>query len=98
MNPVPYAVFEAAVSVAGTALHWKTSLRQLLRNAGVSEAAWARYQDESKFKIMRGIWSDLDAAGSDGRKIQHAIVQQLASLNEPDPKAPDIQAGRDAID
>ncbi len=36
MESIPLSVFEAAVQVAGSALHYKDSLKQLLRSSGVS--------------------------------------------------------------
>lgn len=97
MEPIPHAVFEAAVSVAGEALHWKDSLRQLLRSSGVSENGYERYADRSKYQIMRNIWADLDRAGDRGGQVQRRIVQELANLDTPDPHVPDVAAGRDAI-
>lgn len=97
VEPVPYSVFEAAVAVAGQSLHWKASLKQILRSCGVSENGYERYRDLSKYQIMRNIWADLDRAGPSGRKVQHRIVRELANLHAPDPKVPDAEAGTQAI-
>lgn len=96
-EPVPYSVFEAAVRVAGAALHFKRSLEQILRNSGVSENGYARHRDLSKYLIMRSIWDDLDRAGPRGRKVQHRIITALANVDRPEPSAPDQPAGRAAI-
>ena len=97
MDPVPFPVFEAAVRVAGEALHWKRSLRQILRDCGVSENGYARYQHLSKFQILRSIWDDLDKVGSRGRQVHHKIITALANLDAPDPNAPDPVSGTQAI-
>lgn len=97
VEPVPFPVFEAAVRVAGEALHWKSSLKQILRNSGVSENGYARYSDLSKYQIFRHIWDDLANAGARGRKVQHNMIAALANLDGPDPKAPDPAAARKAI-
>ena len=81
MDPVPFPVFEAAVRVAGEALHWKRSLRQILRDCGVSENGYARYQQLSKFQILRSIWDDLDKVGSRGRQVQHKIITGRTSTH-----------------
>jgi hypothetical protein len=90
-------VFEAAVRVAGEALHWKSSLKQIMRSSGVSENGYPRYSDLSKYQIFRHIWDDLANAGARGRKVQHNLIGALANLDGPDPKAPDVAAGRKAI-
>ena len=97
MEPVPYAVYEAAVSVAGEALHWKESLERILRASGVAQKTYDRYEHLSKYQILRNVWGDLDGVGTKGRVVQHRIVKGLANLDAPDPKAPDRAAGTRAI-
>lgn len=97
MEPVPYPVYEAAVAVAGEALYWKGSLERILRAAGVAQKTYDRYQHLSKYQILRNVWGDLDGVGKNGRLVQHQIVKALASLDAPDPKAPDREAGARAI-
>lgn len=97
VEPIPLSVFEAAVQVAGSALHYKSSLKQLLRNSGVSENGVERYTDLTKYQIFRNIWGDLDRAGTPGRKVQHRLISALANLEKPDPKVPDIAAGLRAL-
>lgn len=98
MEAIPFAVFEAAVRVAGEALHWKRSLEQLLRSCGVSANGYARYSHLSKYQIFRSIWDDLDQAGGRGRTVQRNLIAALANLDDADPKAPDPAAGRKAIE
>lgn len=97
VEPISLSVFEAAVQVAGAALHYKNSLKQLLRNSGVSENGVERYSDLTKFQIFRSIWGDLDRAGTRGRKVQHRIITALANLDKPDPRVPDVAAGEQAV-
>lgn len=97
MEPIPLSVFEAAVQVAGSALHYKSSLKQLLRNSGVSENGVERYTDLTKYQIFRSTWGDLDRAGTAGRKVQHRLITALANLDKPDPNVPDVAAGQRAM-
>lgn len=98
VDAVPFPVFEAAVRVAGEALHYKDSLKQIMRNCGVSENGYARYSDLSKYQIFRNIWDDLSSAGTRGRTVQRKLIVALANLDGPHNKAPDPAAGRQAID
>lgn len=97
MESIPLSVFEAAVQVAGSALHYKSSLKQLLRNSGVSENGVERYSDLTKYQIFRSIWGDLDRAATPGRRVQHGLITALANLDKPDPNVPDVAAGQRAI-
>lgn len=90
-------MFEAAVQVAGTALHYKNSLKQVLRNSGVKENGVERYSNLAKYQIFRNIWGDLDRAGAPGRNVQHQLITALANLDKPDPNVPDVAAGQRAI-
>lgn len=98
MEPIPLSVFEAAVQVAGSALHYKSSLKRLMRNSGVSANGTERYADLTKYQMFRSTWDDLDRAGARGRKVQHQLITALANLDKPDPNVPDIAAGQRAID
>lgn len=97
MISIPLDVFEAAVRVAGDALYWKSSLRHIFRTSGVSENAATRYEQLSKYQAMRTAWDELERVGSRGRIVQKNIVQALANLEKPDPKA-DQQVGMRAIE
>lgn len=92
MSEIPYVVYEAAKQVAGTALYWRNSLKQLLRTAGVSEVGYERHAHLPKFQIFTQIWMELDRAGTRGRLVQKQIVQELANITTPEKQAPD-QAG-----
>ncbi len=98
MEPIPLSVFEAAVQVAGSALHYKSSLKRLMRNSGVSANGTERYADLTKYQMFRSTWDDLDRAGARGRKVQHNLITALANLDKPDPNVPDVPAGERAID
>lgn len=89
-------VYEAAVRVAGEALYWKSSLKRIFRSSGVSENAAIRYEALSKYAAMRAAWDDLDRVGDRGRQVQRNIIQALANVEKPDPKA-DQRAGTDAL-
>lgn len=97
MSAVPHSVFEAAVRVAGEALYWKRSVRRILRTSGVSEAGVRRYENLSKYQIVRGVWGELDSAGAPGLKVQRNIVAALANLDAPEAQA-DQRAGKEALD
>jgi len=97
VEPIPLSVFEAAVQVAGSALHYKTSLKQLLRNSGVSANGAEKYSYLTKYQIFRNTWDDLDRAGLRGRKVQHSLIAALANLDKPDPNVPDAAAGQRAL-
>lgn len=98
MEPIPLSVFEAAVQVAGSALHYKNSLKQLLRSSCVSANGTERYSGLTKYQMFRNTWDDLDRAGTPGRKVQGRLVTALANLDKPDPNVPDIAARQRAID
>lgn len=98
MSEISYAVYEAGKQVAGTALYWKGSLRQLLRTAGVSEGGYERYADLPKFQIFTQTWMALDRAGPRGRTVQKKIIQELANISEPEKQAPDQLGARRAIE
>lgn len=93
---IPWDVYEAAVRVAGDALYWKSSLKRIFRSSGVSENASIRYEALSKYAAMRAAWDDLDRVGARGHQVQKNIIQALANIENPDPKA-DQRAGNEAL-
>lgn len=93
---IPLDVYEAAVRVAGEALYWKSSLKRIFRTSGVSENAAIRYEALSKYAAMRAAWDDLDRVGTRGHLVQKNIIQALANIEKPDPKA-DQRAGNEAL-
>lgn len=97
VEPIPVSIFEAAVQVAGSALHYKSSLKQLLRSSGVSANGAERYSDLTKYQMFRNTWADLDCLGTSGREVQYRLVTALANLDKPDPNVPDVAAGERAI-
>jgi hypothetical protein len=83
---VPYAVQEALVQVCGTAFWYKRGLKALLERAGVPTALASKYEDKSKFLMVREILAELDARGEAGVRVQHQIVRELAAMRTvPDP-------------
>lgn len=83
---VPYAVQEALIQVCGTAFWYKRGLKALLVRAGVPAALVSKYEDRSKFLMVREILAELDARGESGVRVQYQIVRELASMRSvPDP-------------
>lgn len=96
-DAIPPDVFEAAVRVSGAALYWRSSLRQIMRSAGVSENAATRYEQLSKYQAFRTAWDELENSGPRGRVVQYNLIRALANLDRPDPRA-DQDEGRHAIE
>lgn len=98
-EPVPFSTQEAAVEVAGSALHWRSSLERILRRAGVAQAAVDRNKQQySKYQVIRAILGELESAGPRGWQVQRNIVIELSSLQRVEDKAPDHEAGKRAIE
>ena len=94
---VPYAVQEAVVQVCGTAFWYKRKLKALLVHAGVPAALVSKYEDLSKFLMVREILAELDGRGDSGVRVQHQIVQELGAMrNVADPD--NQEAGLKAIE
>jgi hypothetical protein len=99
-GPIPAVVYEAVVQAAGSALHWREALFTILRTAGVKEQVVDEYRvsDLSKFQIAREVLRRRGSAGEPGWKVQRRLVAELANITKPDPKAPDQEAGREALE
>lgn len=97
-NRLPFEIREAVVQVCGKAFWLKDPLRSFLASAGVPSDMFERFADESKYKIVRHILSELDLKGEEGYLIQRRIVTQLCDLrNVPDSSVPDRDAGLQAL-
>ena len=97
--PLSADLREAVVSACGQAFFYKDTLRPVFVNAGVSGALFDGLceQGMSKYVICREVLRELDRHGERGRKIQRAIVAELASLRTPMSDA-DPRAGGKALD
>jgi hypothetical protein len=77
---VPYALQEAVVQACGTVFWYKRPLKALLVRAGVPAALVRKYEDASKFIMVREILAELDARGDGGIRVQHQLVRELAAM------------------
>jgi hypothetical protein len=92
-SPLTYEIREAVVAVCGKAFWYRDPLRSFFLSCGVPASTYDRHSDESKYKIARGVLSDLDAMGDEGHLIQRRLVTQLAMLRKPpDENVPDMDA------
>lgn len=97
MEPLPVAVYEAAVRVCGETLHWKNTLKKLFVRAGVKEHVFERYRHLSKFVIARSILDDLERLGRKGWSVQRRFVAELAALDRSEEHVPDPRRGEQAL-
>jgi hypothetical protein len=77
---VPTAVQRAAIHVCRDAFYYRDDVRAVFLTAGVPTAIYDRYGDpvNSKAKIARHIFADLQAAGERGHAVQRKIVEDCA--------------------
>lgn len=94
---VPIDVIEAAVSAIGTVFHYKAPLAQLLRRSGVSAGWFHRYEHESKYKIARHVFADLETRGLQGKQVAIRIIQQLCAIREISDDKVDKRSALEAI-
>ena len=95
---IPFEIREAIVQVCGKAFHYKDPFRQFLIAADVPQELYDRFSDDSKFKIARHVFSQLDSMGEEGYAIQRRILTELCKLRKlPDENAPDREAGLNAL-
>jgi hypothetical protein len=98
VGPISYDLQQAAIECCGRVFHWKNNLKALLLRCGVSENVWLKYEQEAKFKIARAVFSDLDQAGENGKRIQHRIIAEFARMQTlPDQDVPDKEAAKNAL-
>lgn len=95
---LPFRVKEALISVCGRAFWLKQPLINILLDAGVPEEVIHQFEDESKYKIIRGILAELEKRGENGWLIQKRLLTNLCNLrNLVDDTVPDRDAGLDAL-
>lgn len=98
ISPLTFELREAVVNVCGKAFWLKDPLRAFLLTAGVPPDMYDRYGEESKYKIIRHVFADLDSQGEEGFLIQRRIVTHLCELRKlPDETVPDRDAGLKAL-
>jgi hypothetical protein len=98
-EPLAADLRDAVVRVCGDAFYYYSTLRPVFVGAGVSGDAFdaIRLDSNSKYVLCRRILAELDNRGDSGRKVQHAIVQQLLAIREPMAEAEDPEKGRQAL-
>lgn len=98
-TPFPADLRDAVVRVCGDAFHYYATLKPVFVAAGISGEFFdsLRADSTSKYVLCRRILAELDTRGEAGRRMQVAVVQQLLSIREPMPDAPDAQKGRQAL-
>ncbi len=99
IEPVPVTVRAAAIRVCRDAFHWRDDVRAVFITAGVPTALYDKYDDptNSKAKIARFLFDELQAIGQQGYAIQRKIVEELCRMSRPHRDAPDQQAGKAAL-
>jgi hypothetical protein len=79
-DQVPYALQEAVVQACGTVFWYKRPLKALMVRAGVPAALVRKYEEASKFIMVREVLAELDARGEAGIRVQHQLVRELAAM------------------
>jgi len=98
-GPLSAPIQSAAVRVCRDALHWRDDLRAVLLVAGVPASLYEKYDCplNSKAKIARFIFSELQQRGPSGFAVQRKIVEELCRMTKPHPDAQDQRAGQAAL-
>ena len=95
---LPYHVKQAFINVCGRAFWLKQPLFDMFLDAGISEEIIHLYENESKYKIARGVLAELEKRGEEGYLIQKRLLTKLCNLrNLVDDTIPDRNAGLDAL-
>lgn len=95
---VSYALQEAVVQACGTVFWYKRPLKALLVRAGVPTALVQKYEDASKFIMVREILAELDQRGQSGVRVQHQLIRELAAMRtvaDPDNQEAGLKALED---
>jgi hypothetical protein len=95
---VPYALQEAVVHACGTVFWYKRPLKALMVRAGVPAALIRKYEDASKFIMVREILAELDGRGEAGIRVQHQLIRELAAMRtvaDPDNQEAGLKALED---
>jgi hypothetical protein len=77
---VSYALQEAIVQACGTVFWYKRPLIALLVRAGVPRPLTEKYEESSKFIMVREILTALDARGDAGAKVQQQLARELSAM------------------
>lgn len=88
---VSYALQEAIVQACGTAFWYKRPLKGLLVRSGIPAQLVEKYEDASKFIMVREVLAELDARGESGIRVQHQLARELAAMRtvaDPDNRRP----------
>lgn len=97
MDRLPHDLVEAMVQVFGRGFHFKDGMAAFLLAAGVHRTLVEKYRAEAKYPWARKVLTELGDT-EDGRIVQRRILTDLCRLKAlPDDKAPDRDAGLDAL-
>jgi len=92
---VSYALQEAIVQACGTVFWYKRPLKALLVRAGVPPPLVKKYEDASKFIMVREILAELDARGETGVRVEQQLARELAAMrtvSDPDNQEAGLRA------
>lgn len=92
---VSYALQEAIVQACGTVFWYKRPLKALLVRAGIPRQLVERYEDASKFIMVREILAELDGRGEAGARVQQQLTRELAAMrtvSDPDRREEGLKA------
>jgi hypothetical protein len=92
---VSYALQEAIVQACGTVFWYKRPLIALLLRAGVPQPLIAKYEERSKFIMVREILAELDERGDPGLQVQRQLARELAAMrtvSDPDRQEEGLKA------
>jgi hypothetical protein len=93
--PVSYALQEAIVQACGTVFWYKRPLKALLVRSGVPRQLVEKYEDASKFIMVREVLAELDARGAAGEQVQQKLARELAAMRtvaDPDQQEAGLKA------
>src|SRR5258707_13643040 len=98
IEPLPIPVRSAAIKVCRDALHWRDDLRAIFLTAGVPGSPYDPddYPRNSKVKIARVVFGDLEARGEAGYVIPRQNVEEPCKNTQHKPDAPPQSAGQTA--
>lgn len=95
---LPYQVKEALIAVCGKAFWLRQPLINLMLEAGVREELIHQFEDQSKYKMVRGILAMLEKEGGEGWLVQKRLLTTICNLRSlVDDTVPDKDAGINAL-
>lgn len=92
---VSYSLQEAIVQACGTVFWYKRPLKALLVRAGIPRQLVEKYEDASKFIMVREILAELDGRGEAGVGVQRQLARELAAMrtvSDPDRQEEGLKA------